>query len=123
MPPGWRARPHRETRGGQSLNHLTRAHEQRRRDRQPQGLRTLQIDDQFEFRGLLDGEVARLCTLEDLVDEGSSAPEPGDEVRAEGNEAAAVDIAAQGVDRWQSIVRGKRGDSPHLSPEEAVIHD
>src|SRR5439155_21581596 len=65
----------------------------------------------------------RLCTLEDFVHEGGGAPKTVEQVGAEGHEAAAVDVAAQGVDRWQSITRGKHGDSPHLSPEEAVIHD
>jgi 2-polyprenyl-6-methoxyphenol hydroxylase-like FAD-dependent oxidoreductase len=37
------------------LDHLIRAQQQRRRDRQTEGLRGLEVDDQLEFGRLLDG--------------------------------------------------------------------
>src|SRR4029453_6307295 len=43
------------------------------RDCQAECLRRLEIDDQFELRGLLDGEVGWFGTLEDLVHVGDGA--------------------------------------------------
>src|SRR5262249_23556388 len=53
---------------GESLNYLIRPRQQRRRDGQAEGLGGLEVDDQLELGGLLDGEVGGLGTLEDLVD-------------------------------------------------------
>jgi hypothetical protein len=50
------------------LDHLIRPPEERRRDRQAEGLRGLEVDHQLELGGLLDGEIAGLGALEDLVD-------------------------------------------------------
>ncbi len=44
-----------------------RAHQQRRRNRQPQRLRDFEVDHQLQLRGLLHGEVGGLGALEDLV--------------------------------------------------------
>src|SRR5258706_6708583 len=51
-----------------SLDHRVRLHEQLLRNRQADGLPGLQVDDELEFRGLLDRQVAGLRTLEYLVD-------------------------------------------------------
>ncbi len=51
-----------------SLDHLVRPRQQRRRDRQAEGLRGLEVDDQLELGGLLDREVAGLGAPEDPVD-------------------------------------------------------
>src|SRR5262245_40523279 len=50
-----------------SLNHTVCSPQQRRRNRQSDRLRRLQIDDQIELGGLLDGQVARIGALQDLV--------------------------------------------------------
>ena len=42
-----------------SLDHLIRPQQQRRRDRQAEGLGGLEVDDQLELRGLLDREARR----------------------------------------------------------------
>jgi hypothetical protein len=47
---------------------LVRPQHQRRRDRQPERIGGVHVDDQLEFRGLLDREVDGTGTLEDLVD-------------------------------------------------------
>src|SRR6266436_3978726 len=57
-----------------SLNHLIRPPQQRRRDRQAERLGRLEVDDQLELGGLLDGQVAWLCALEDLVHVDGAAP-------------------------------------------------
>src|SRR5260370_16244550 len=48
------------------LNHLIRPLQERRRDRQPEGLGDLEVDHQLELGGLLDGPVAWLRALLDL---------------------------------------------------------
>src|SRR5215510_3261183 len=49
------------------LYDLIRPLQERRRDRQPERLPGLDVDDQLELGGLFDGEVARLGALQDLV--------------------------------------------------------
>src|SRR5260221_7599142 len=50
-----------------SLDHFVRAKQQLLRNNKPDRLRALEIDDELDLRGLLDGHVAGLCALEDLV--------------------------------------------------------
>ena len=52
---------------GPSLDHVIRPLQERRRDREAERLGGLEVDDQLELTGLLDGEVARLRALQDLV--------------------------------------------------------
>ena len=52
-----------------SLDDLVRAHQDGLRDREPESVGSLQVNDQFDLRGLLDGQVGRLSTLENLVHE------------------------------------------------------
>src|SRR5262249_5992621 len=54
---------------GWLFDDLIRPQQQRRWDREAKGLGGLEVDDQFELRRLLDGEVGRLGALEDLVHE------------------------------------------------------
>src|SRR5260370_1709232 len=49
------------------LNHLIRPLQERRRERQAEGLGGLEIDDEFELGRLLDGKVAGLGTLDDSI--------------------------------------------------------
>ena len=48
------------------LDYVVRPQQQRLRDREPERLRRLQIDHQFELRGLLDGEIGGLRAFKDL---------------------------------------------------------
>ena len=81
-------------RRGRSLDGVVGSLEQRLGDREPERLRRLQIDDQLELAGLLDGQVARLGAPEDLVDvDGSTMPGRGN-IRPEGV-AAFVDSTAK----------------------------
>src|SRR5262249_8296118 len=50
------------------LDDLVRPRQDRLRDREAEGPGRLEVDHQFELRGLLDGEVGRLGTFQDLVD-------------------------------------------------------
>ena len=49
------------------LDHLIRPLQERRRDRQPEGLGGLEVDDQLELRRLLHGQVGGLGTFQNLV--------------------------------------------------------
>ena len=46
-----------------SLYDLIRPRQQRRRDRQAEGLGGLEVDDQLEFRRLLDGKLGELSLI------------------------------------------------------------
>src|SRR5712692_6107234 len=105
----WRGgrRPARRGRpAASSLDHLVRAREERRRNRQPQRLCGPEIDDQLELRRALYGQVARLGTAQDLVDVGGGAPELVRQARTIGHEEA-----------------GLRERSPDRNARQAVLHE
>src|SRR5215211_6858674 len=54
-----------------SLDHLVRLEEKARRNREAEGLGSLEVDDQLELHRLLHGEVPRVSPLQDLVHIGS----------------------------------------------------
>jgi hypothetical protein len=56
------------------LNHLIGGGQQRLRDGQAEGLRGLEIDDEFETSRLLNRNVGRFRPAQDFVDELGGAP-------------------------------------------------
>ena len=54
---------------GPLFDNLVSAQQECLRDCQPEGLRSLEIDDEFELGWLLNREVGGLCALENLVHE------------------------------------------------------
>ena len=61
---GEQRRQHQQgTRADPSLDHLVRPRQQRRRDRQAEGLGRLEVDQQIELGRLRDGKVAGLAPL------------------------------------------------------------
>src|SRR6266478_2659044 len=56
------------------IDHLIRPLQERRRDRQAEGLGGLRVDDQLELGRLLYGQVAGLGALENLVHVDGGAP-------------------------------------------------
>src|SRR5262245_49726539 len=63
------------TRGQRALlDHVVGPKEHRLRDRQAEGLGGLEVDDELELGGLLDGQVGGLGASQDLVDENGGAP-------------------------------------------------
>src|SRR5215212_11197183 len=50
------------------LDHVIGAHEQRRRDREAQRLRRLEVDHQLQLRRLRDRNITWFGALEDVVD-------------------------------------------------------
>ena len=67
-----------------SLNYLIRSLQERRRNRQAEGLGRLQVDHEVELRGLLDGEVSGLGPLEDPIDVGGRSLRHLRKIRAVG---------------------------------------
>src|SRR6266700_1147464 len=62
---------------GQLKTALTKPLQERRRNRQAEGLGGLEVEDQIELCRLLDGEVCRVGALENLVDvSGGAMPWP-----------------------------------------------
>src|SRR5207244_170085 len=58
----------------ESPDHLVSAQQKRLRNREAEGLGGLEVDGKFELRGLLDGQIARLGALENLVYVNRGAP-------------------------------------------------
>src|SRR5438046_2762418 len=56
------------------LDHLIRQDEERRGERDPEGVGRLQVEDQLELGGLLHRQVRRFGTLEDFVHVVSDVP-------------------------------------------------
>src|SRR5262249_700376 len=76
-------------------------------------LGSLEIQDQLEFRGLLDRKVAGLAAHENLVDdEGHVAPVGGVIVRHVSHEPTRLYMLVKAVDRGQAVRHQELGDSP-----------
>src|SRR5262245_66283456 len=56
-----------------SFDHLVGEQQKRFRNRETERLGRLEVDDKLEFRGLLDREVGRLGSFEDLIHVGGAA--------------------------------------------------
>src|SRR5262249_20540281 len=57
------------------LDHLVRLQQHARRDREPEGLGRLQVENELKLHWLLDGQVGRLGACENLVHVGGRAAE------------------------------------------------
>src|SRR5262245_14618554 len=95
-----------------SLDDLIRPRQQRRRDCQPESLGGLEIDDQLELGGLLDGEITGLGPLKDLVYVGGGAPMGVGEARAERDEPPGVNELAVWRNGGQAVLQSIVGDRP-----------
>src|SRR5262245_19061638 len=92
-------RPHasekREKRASdRSLDHLISPSQHRRRDRESHCLGGLEIDDQLELGGLLDGQVGGLCALQNPVDEPGRATMHVVQIFRVGHEAPSLSESA-----------------------------
>jgi hypothetical protein len=89
------------------LDHVVRAPQHRRRDREPERLRGLQIDDQLELRWLFDGEVGRLGASENLVHVDCGAPLEPPDVRPIGQETIGIGKFSEVINCGQASLRCK----------------
>src|SRR5215831_4860775 len=101
-----------------SLNDLIGQSKYFRRYCQPQSVGGLEVDEQQEFRRLLDRQVGRLGAFQDLIDMMRSAPEEVVRVSAVTCQPANRDERAGVVERGQPLARRKLDNlSPRLGKE------
>jgi hypothetical protein len=94
-----RKRQHAPQQTTSLLNHLVGAGEQRDGRVEAQRLGSLEIDDQLEFGGLLDRQIARLFASEDAIDVGRCPPVWINRIRPIGHETSGCNEKADWVDR------------------------
>ena len=75
-------------------DHFVRLEEDRRGNRDPEHFGRLEVDNQLELRRLLDWQVARFGTFQDLIDKDSSTPEHLENIWGIGNEASRLGIGS-----------------------------
>ncbi len=85
------------------FDHLVRPEQHRLRNRQADLFRRFEIDNQLEFRRLLNRNVRWLCAFQDLGDHRSHAPVAFDLLRPIGHQAAGVHENCPIVYRRQPI--------------------
>src|SRR2546425_7881827 len=101
-------------------NDLIRPPQHRRRDRQAERLRGLDVDDQLEPGGPLDGEVARLGTLENPVHVGRKLTEDRPLVRPVTHQTTRFHVAPIREGRWQAVPGCQLHDSDSMRPEHVT---
>src|ERR1700730_717069 len=94
---------------GPLLDHMIRPLQERRRDRQAEGFGGLEVDDQLELGGLLNGQVAGLGALEDLVNIDGEPSVRVTLTRAVAHQSTSVGILAPAEYRRQSLRDTKGG--------------
>src|SRR5438876_6468608 len=103
-----------------SPNYMIRLPYQGLRQCQAEGLRGLQIDDELEGAGLLDGQIARLGALQDLLDVSSGAPPLVGGIRPKTDQAAGVHIVSRTEDGRQPAPLRKHRDLPSARIREGI---
>src|SRR5260370_25134675 len=101
------------------LDHLIRPLQERRRDRQAEGLGGLEVDDQLELGGLLDREVGGSGPLEDLVNVLGGATIQVQHISAIGYEASRIHIGSELVNRREPMLAREIGEDlpvPEVCP-------
>src|SRR3972149_2493341 len=100
------------------LDHLLRPHQHVRWDRQTDGFRCFQIDDELELHRLLDWNVCGLGALEDLIHVDGSAPEQLGPIHTVGHEPPVFYECIAIVHRRQPSLGRKVNDPCPMSVDE-----
>src|SRR6516164_4458829 len=85
-----------------SLDHLVGKNEHAGRNSEAERLGGGQVDDEIELGRLLDRDVARLCSAQNLVDVVGSAPELVRQAWSVGHQPSSLDVLPKTVHRRQS---------------------
>src|SRR5229473_6105404 len=104
----WRELRLRKEVFARSLDDLICPPQHRRRDRQAEGLGGLEVDHQLELCRLLDGQVARVRALQDLVDENGNTSVEHGKVHAVRDEGSGFREWPQIVDRGLTMLERER---------------
>jgi len=92
------------------LDHLVGAAKQRDGECEAERLGSFHVDDQFDFRGLLDWQVGRLLTLEDAADIDADLAMSIRNAGAIAHQTASGGkFAIRGVEGWRNPIRGSAG--------------
>ena len=106
-----------------SRDHFVRSREHRRRNREPECRRSLEVDDQLELGWLLDGQNGRPGAIQYLVHVGCQAPAHVPDAGAGAHEASRVGKLAEVVDRRHAISCGQSHDPLPLLEEHRIGED
>src|SRR5215467_14512540 len=95
-----------------SFDHLIGGREQRRRHFEAERSRRFEIDDEFDLRWLLDGQVCGLCTLQNFIHVGRCATVLVGDIWSIAYEPAIFDMLAITINRRQAFYCGQLGNLP-----------
>src|SRR4030095_8563052 len=109
--------------GGPLFDPLIRPRQQRRWDREAEGLGGLEVDHQLELCRLLDREVAGLGALEDLVSVDGGTPHQITEIRAITHQPTRLHMIPPTEKRWQPVPESQLGYSLSRSHVGADAED
>src|SRR5262245_38740281 len=105
------------------FDHLVGAGEQRRRRLDAERLSGVEVDDQLDFRGLLDRQIAGLLAAQNAIDIGGGATNGVYRVGPVGDQAAVSGKVRQPIYR-RYVVSGRRRYDRRAMPEcEPPRHD
>src|SRR2546427_111404 len=104
-------------------NHLIRPQQQRGWDGEAERFRGLEVDDQLELGGLLDGQISGLGALQDLVDEVRGAAALVCQACCVRHESARIHILSTPVQCRQTALRREPHNLGSLAPEHPIGQD
>src|SRR5215813_11770597 len=105
------------------FDYLVGASKQRYWDTDAERLGSLEIDDKLKLSRSLDGQLARLFTLEDTIDIRSRAPMLIYKVGAVGQQAASISVVSRSINCRHSMARHQRIDQCAMTGREYVGYD
>src|SRR5215216_3216682 len=100
-----------------SVNHVVGPQEDRWREGEAEKLCGFGVDHQFEFRGLLDGQIGGLGSLQKLGHDHSCLPPHPGKTWSIGHETTSLSLFSPLIDCWQALFCRKRNDLPRQGSE------
>ena len=113
---------HKGQNSGYSITSSARA-SKGRRDREAERLGGGQVDDQIKLGRLLDRQVARLCSAQNIVDVIGSTSEQVRKIRSIGHQTSRIDVLARAIDRRQPGAHSQNVDTNPVGNDERVANN
>src|ERR1700720_413153 len=107
---------------GPSLDDLVGPLQERRRDRQAEGLGGLQVEGEFELRRLLDGKISRLGASQNLVYIDRTTSRHLGDIHSIGHEATLLDKQVEFIDCGDPLLGGKIDDLSSMYESKGRRH-